>query len=931
MKWIRLMSLFLALWMFAAALAGCGQTEQKETEPGSGSGETESNPNGETVPGPGGQAGVDTYAEVDLSKYTLLRSDFASQSLISSFSLIRSTVRKMCDFNLPVATDYVDAKTNNRTEYELMVGRTNATEAKAYQDALTPGRYVIDTAGTKIFVIGYGDAETAYAANRFLYLLFGYSSDKYENEKYGSTIVRICREEGEMPSKILDPERPRTAYEPCLAEPLDVRTAFPTTGYKLTDTGIIFEATAGLTYKGRTEPGSYRIEMTVVDHGGETPIVQLMANSGVSGSEHICLSIEKGNFARMARATYERGGMNFKAKNPGRYTVRLEVHPAAGRAFYYVDEVFLGEMNVGDSDTPLVEECTFSVCGVGVGINVEIRDIKLESIDPVEARRYDVKQKTPDDANIYPKSEHAPAQTIYVLKGEGMTTAELMTAMTLQGLVNRTTPEIFVDYRSYNQDTRYMNIPQEENYLELLRDKGRTTVVSTLDELLVRFADRYEGVILGDCTQTKFSENLVTSLAGVLDAVYLPEEHYARIKDSIRKDVLFRSDGRFSSSVDAYRWLWNTYGDKFSKTVLFHAPSSNESSGHPAKVCRDYAVMSRALMFCTSDVETLADYDFYMELFASTAPNTPVIGRGGGCFPEFEMFQICGQFGKYFTYGFSTPNMSLFNSLEAGPLKQKVSATPKLTKDTVYVTFDLSEGDNLSWDYHLWMYNFRDKEARAAVAKGYSLCGALYYVAPAILEWYYQNATENDYFYLDGGGISNLASPDDFGVLYNEDDREEILSRMLELTNYVAKQTDTVVLRAIHNISDEMGKRYALECPQIEGLFSAYGNQTAAIGGTTSYRNSVYDIDGITRCRSYLTTFRPNLDSQLKALLAQNDAKNAKDGIVFAKVFVYCNQVLDDIGGMQDFVDQLEKATDKNVVVVRPDVFVRLYQDYVGG
>jgi hypothetical protein len=293
------------------------------------------------------------------------------------------------------------------------------------------------------------------------------------------------------------------------------------------------------------------------------------------------------------------------------------------------------------------------------------------------------------------------------------------------------------------------------------------------------------------------------------------------------------------------------------------------------------------------------------------------------------MFQICGQFAKYFTYGFSTPNMSLFNSLEHGALKQKEPATETtLQKDTVYVTFDISEGDNLSWDYHLWMHNFADVKARGNIAKGYSFCGALYYVAPAILENYYAKATPNDYFFMDGGGISNLSSPDDFGVLYDEEDRKGIVDRMLELTEYVACKTDTQVLRALHNISDEMAARYADECPSITSLYSSYGNVTERIGGTTKYADAVYMVDDIVRCRSYLTTFAGDLGAQLNGLLKQ--AKRTQDGIVFAKVFVYANQMLDNVSVLEIFREQLKSATGKTVVVVRPDVFATLYAEYAG-
>ena len=609
------------------------------------------------------------------------------------------------------------------------------------------------------------------------------------------------------------------------------------------------------------------------------------------------------------------------------YTFRAEVYPEAGRMLYYVNGIFLGEMNVAESDSPLIENSGVGISAVGSDYTLAVKDIYIEEIDPLDSRRYDAPDIEIEDEGVYPKSENPPAQTIYVLDAMTMPYEDLMTATTLQGLVNRTTPQIFLDYRAYNEDPRYSNIDDDAEYLELLEDKGRTLVRTTLDELLVKFVDHYKGVIVGDCFATNYSENVATSLAGVLDGVYMTEARYNKMKSEIKKDVLFRLDNRFKSSIDAYMWLWNTYGDQFSRTVLFHTSSAAESEGHITRACRDYAVMSRGFAFCTTDVETLADYDFYMSIFAACAPNTAVIGRGGGCFPEFEMFQICGQFAKYFTYGFSTPNMSLFNSLEVGELKQKAPAEiTELESDTVYVTFDISEGDNLSWDYHLWMHNFADEEARAKIAKGYSICGALYYIAPAILERYYEKATPNDYFFLDGGGISNLSSPDDFGVLYNEDDREDIVDRMLELTEYVASKTDIHALRALHNISDEMAERYAIECPTLTALFSSYGNVTEAIGGTTRYAKSVYMVDDIVRCRSYLTTFGGSLTPQLSQLLSQ--AKNTKDGIVFAKVFVYANQMLDNVGVMENFRAELEAATNKRVVIVRPDVFAELYAEY---
>lgn len=870
----------------------------------------------------------DTDPLIDLSGYTLMRSDAAGNALRTAFGRMSSVIKEICGVQLKVGTDYVDKNINDRAEYEIIVGHTNIPEENAIYEQLSEGEYIIAAEGTKIFVVGYSEADTVYAIDRFLEMALGYSADHYENPKREDAKVSITKEVGKAMGQILESGRVIKPLEECWSDPIDLKADYRGTGgsVTITEDEVVFkDVISTSSWKHKTEDGSYRVQFSVEHRGGSMPIMQLFINTGTDGVEHICFGIQ-GNFVRFGRGSYERGGMNFVG-SPNKYTFRVDVHPAAGCVRYYMNGVFLGEMNVADSDAPLVENSGVAISAVGADYTVAVKDLYIETIDEIDPRRYDAPDIEIGDEEVYPKSENAPAETIYVINAMTLSHEDLLTATTLQGLVNRTTPQIYLDYRAYNDDPRYSNIDDEQEYLELLEKKGRTLVKSTLDELLVKFADHYKGVIVGNCFATNYNENVATSLAGVLDGVYLSTAHYDKMKDQIKKDVLFRLDNRFESSIDAYMWLWNTYGDQFSKTVLFHTSAAAESEGHTTRACRDYAVMSRGFAFCTTDVQTLEDYDFYMSVFASTAPNTGIIGRGGGCFPEFEMFQICGQFGKYFTYGFSTPNMSLFNSLEHGELKQKEPAeVTTLEKDTVYVTFDISEGDNLSWDYHLWMHNFADEAARAKTAKGYSFCGALYYVAPAILENFYAKATPNDYFFMDGGGISNLASPDDFGVLYNEDDREDIMARMLELTDYVAGQTDTSVLRAIHNISDAMAERYFFECSNITSLYSSYGNVTPMIGGTSQFKNSVYLVEDIVRCRSNLTTFAGDLGPQLKNYLTQ--AGKTKDGIVFAKVFVYANAMLDNVSMMQTYHEQLQAATNKKVVIVRPDVFAELYREY---
>ncbi len=899
--WTSGVSLILVLLMLL--LAGC------ENETGSDETEAETN------------AVASVSSEVDITGYKLMRSDLSSDEVRDSYVLVKKMARELCGIELDVGTDYKSEDPANRTEKEIIIGHTNLPEENAVYDTLSEGEYAITQSGSKIIIVGYSDRETVYAVERFLELTMGYNKDKYENLPIGSSVLTIPNEKQAMETVTYASGRVISSIPEITGAPMKP-SDFKLNGCNADGDSIRWKNTGTAMGDIDTGEGSFRIEFTVDIEGDNMPTVQLFTY--FDDAEHICIGIA-GSFVRIGRATYERGGADFVGDTK-HYTFRMDVHPDSGRMQYFVNGKFLGEMNIGESDDPLTDHSNFALAAVGDRIDVKISDIRWENIDDIGERRYDAPKVLTAADDIYPKSENAPGDVIYVVEGTTASDQILLTIATLQGNVNRTTPEIFMDYRSYNLDPHYVNIDDEEAYIELLRQKGRTVEYAELEELLVKFADRYKGVIVGDAFATVYGENVVTSLCGIMDAVYLTEAQYDKLKDEIKKDVLFRIDSYWDSPVDAYMWVWNTYGEQFSDTVIFHTPSMIEQSGHNSRACRDYAVMSRAFVFYTHGVECVEDYDFYMSLFATRAANSGIIGFGGGCFPEFEMFQVAGQFAKFWTYGFSTANMSLFNSLEYGELKQKAPTSGvQLENDTVYVTFDLSEGDNLSWDYHLWAHNFANAEGRAAYPKGYSLCGALYYVAPALIEYYYDIATVNDYFFYDGGSISNIGSPDSYALMYKDADREKIMDEMLALLNFVCEETDITILRAINNISEEMAMKIDEACPKITALFSSYGNNTYAIGGSNHrYADSIKMEGDIVRARCYLTTFEADLDKQLKQLCKQ---VKSDDGIVFAKVFVYTNPVLDDIAALKQYTDALE-STGKRIVYVRPDEYAALYRAY---
>ncbi len=860
--------------------------------------------------------------EIDLTKYILMRADDADKNTMDAFKLIKKAITESAGYEIGVGTDFVNEKINTRAEYEIIVGHTNIEEENRIYETLGKGEYTIRTEGTKIYVLGQDGSATYEAAKAFCLKYLNYSPDHYENVPIGTAKIVLTDEVGHVETYTVN--RDRTPVSPLNSVPLEMTSDnFTMSAAKIVGGRCRIEDNIGwIMSKERTDAGSYSVQAHIEIERG-APIMQFSFNICDRGYQAL-INIT-GNGTNVVRRDYERGGAGF-AGDPNDYVIRADVYPDEGFFRYFVNDVMIGEVICAENDYELYDESRVQIAAVGSDFAVLIDDIYMESIDYKDRRYYHMTDTTFDNANIYPKSENKPADTIYVVDARTLTDDQLLTLVTLQGNVNRTTPRIFLDYRKYNNDPRYSYVENEKVYLELLESKGRTLVNSTVDELLVLFKDEYKGVIFGDAfNKNNFEENIITSLCGIMDGVYMTDNQYKKLKDDIKKDLLFNTSGKFTDSVDAYMWVWEHYKDQFSKQAIFHMPANPDNYSHPTNACRDYAVMSRSFVFCTTDVKNEADYDFYMELFASTAPNTGIIGQGGGLFSEFEMFTMCGRFGKYFTYAFSTPNLSLFNSLETGELKQKKAEPVSLEKDTMYICYDFSEGDNLSWDYHLWMKEYYDVEKREMNAKGYTLSASLYYVAPAIMEYYYQNATVNDYFVFDGGGVSNLGVPDEFGDMYVAADREKIMTRMLEITEYVCEKADVHVLRAIHNISDEMAARYDKEVPALKMLLSAYGQTTYQIGGYGGDFKEALKIigDDLVRGRSAFSTFR-----ELKPLVApMKKAQKNDDGIYFAEVFVYGNGVMDNMANLNNFKAELESAG-MNVVVVRPDTFADLYLEY---
>ncbi len=666
--------------------------------------------------------------------------------------------------------------------------------------------------------------------------------------------------------------------------------------------------------------GDYRFGLTV--EGGRR------GNSGKSAE--IKFSFDAGGMLLMLPGEGGnplRAFMNYKPASQVR--VRVDVHPSQNRLIYYCDGRVYGERVLNNTTDPQL--------GGGKagfffeGTKAYITAISVCAID-LPSRSWTYEDPAESNSNgeaVLPVSDK-PADVIYCVKTADLDRNTQLTLACLQGLVNRDTPRIYVDYGTYGGGPG-----GNSAWYELLEAKGRTLVWDkSVDDLLVEFKDYYKGVILGKAYYARvagYMPNVVSTLAGVMDGVYMTPDTYKRLSSAIGKEVLIDTQNRWESSIDAYKWLYDNFWDQCNHSMIAHITC--DGTVHTTHSVRDYLIQNKVFCFASTDVVTLEDYYFYMDLLAATPANTPVLGiasRNGenptnSCLDEDALFRACADFGKFFCYAFSNDNISIMSGLEIdGELKQKEAAPVSYDSGKTYASFTLSEGENSSWWYNLWRVSYRH-DSRKEVAQGWSMPGMAYYLCKASIEWYYDNATETDYWYMDGCGIGDIYGPDTYGVRFSKAAQETLFDDYLALTRYVMEKTDTTVLRAFdvsYTITDETIAKYAKAIPTLTAMYTGYNGEP---NGLTKNGNA-YLVGDVAVFRTVVGSAAATYEADKDGGVLVDGIRNASKSMNFLNVFVLGNYCMND----SEALVYTQNTLGSRYVFVRPDVMAELLKQSKG-
>ena len=536
---------------------------------------------------------------------------------------------------------------------------------------------------------------------------------------------------------------------------------------------------------------------------------------------------------------------------------------------------------------------------------------------------------------------------------------ERVCAAALQGLVNRSTPSLYLDYGIYddpsarrtnevflsdefwfnkyrsllgNQDQRNMEYYSRKFNLPLTHD-------AALLDLVNQHRDLLQGLVVWDeelpdtvniAVMLAARENLLPVTPGLLQT-------FSGIGLNIRHDLR----GRWSDRIDLYRWAFETLFEGCEPGVLacvepgwqrpefldyivqhkvFVYSLSATTGGIPASLLMllafgppwlreflfaarlDHAVRRLALAWMGWKSEEVA-LSNRIQLAVKSLPLPTIFGWHTRRDDELSFMLQLSSNGLRLVPAHLAGNFSFHSALPAGTFtsKQK-TALPDLDPQGVYLTFTLSDGDQLMMMHTGELGNWYSPQ-RGRIPFNWETQPLLTEIAPALLEKFTTAATENDCLIAGPSGAGYVVPP----LVPHLDEYMKDTSRVCALagidvvTTYVADPPR----RILHALAQHNGN--------LTGFLAGYAVVTRAPAG------QVNGVPVIANRIPVVSQIWYTADELLKVVREEAARPGSRPAFIGVHLFAYRTTY-------EDVVKFVESLDNTHVHVVRGDVFLRLFQ-----
>ncbi len=258
--------------------------------------------------------------------------------------------------------------------------------------------------------------------------------------------------------------------------------------------------------------------------------------------------------------------------------------------------------------------------------------------------------------------------------------------------------------------------------------------------------------------------------------------------------------------------MWNQFLVTATNTApIQHVPFAN---------LRDYIVATRALVFWL-DPSLPSEAALFAQILGKVPPDTPYLGWFVGGH-EDDGVTLCSQHAVPVGAADFFNNATVFGGARAPVHASQPPAGHTWLANKVYVTLTMSEGDNLQYDQHR-MRTIWDDASRGQVPINWSISPLLLDAAPAMLRYYQQTQTPNDFL---------VAGPSGAGYTYPGDWPSNTLELFTSRTAQYMDRTGMDVIYALNRqggtnipMSDQVAQAYLVN-PGLPGILYNWISQS---------------------------------------------------------------------------------------------------------
>jgi hypothetical protein len=334
---------------------------------------------------------------------------------------------------------------------------------------------------------------------------------------------------------------------------------------------------------------------------------------------------------------------------------------------------------------------------------------------------------------LWPKL--APFKTLTVANLAAGTDDQQLAATTLEGAYNQLqgTNRLYVvqnpDSTTPPEDQTWLSegvLPKGDSW-SALQGLG-SGAAGQLAAMLADYGHDIKGAILINPSDPD-TINLATTMAGIDDAMVADPSQLPLLQQYGIPVVYSFANTTFASPAAAYQW---EFTNLFAKTNPADLVILNPAD---YGVLRDYIVATKSFVFyLTTDS---AEEPLMNQIISSRPANTPIMGYIADEQPDVADLSSLGDF---LNASDDMDNESDWSAVPSPPdLTQPKPQPVQADKNTIYVAFMVSDGDNAQFVEHHMFEMWVTDPGLSAVPEGWTIAPGLVDYAPSLISWYYQH------------------------------------------------------------------------------------------------------------------------------------------------------------------------------------------------